>query len=40
MQHNFFFENRTVCETMSKNTVEPESPQKTLQYGACPLHAG
>jgi hypothetical protein len=29
-----------VYEIMSKNTVEPEGPQMTSQYGAYELHAG
>ena len=37
--NNFFLENRTVFEIMSKNTVEPEEPQMTSQYGAYELHA-
>ena len=36
----FFFENRAVYETMSKNVLEPKVPQMTLQYGAYTLHAG
>jgi hypothetical protein len=36
----FFFENRTDCEIMSKNMVQPEGTQITLQYGAYELHAG
>jgi hypothetical protein len=36
----FFFENRTVYEIMSKNTVETEGPQMTSQYGAYALRAG
>ena len=34
------FENRTVYEIMSKNVVETEGPQITLQYGAYALRAG
>jgi hypothetical protein len=33
-------ENRAVYEIMSKNMVEPERPQMTLQYGAYALNAG
>jgi hypothetical protein len=29
-----------VYEIMWKNTVEPERPQMTTEYGACALHAG
>jgi len=36
----FFFENRAVYETTQKNAVQPEKPQKTMQHGACTLHAG
>jgi hypothetical protein len=36
----FFFENRAVYETMSKNMVEPEGPQMTSQYNTYELHAG
>jgi hypothetical protein len=39
MLNNFFSENFTVCETMSKNVVETEGPQMTSQYGAYALHA-
>ena len=35
-----FFENRTVYEIMSKNTVEPQGPQMTSQYAGYELHAG
>jgi hypothetical protein len=37
--NNFFRENRTVNEIMSKNTVETEWPQVTPQYGAYALCA-
>jgi hypothetical protein len=30
----FFFKNRTVYETISKNMVEPEGPHMTSQNGA------
>jgi hypothetical protein len=40
MFNNFVSENRIVYEIMSKNVVEPERPQMTIQYGACALHAG
>ena len=40
MFSNFFPENRTVYEIMSKNVVEPEGPQMTSQYGAYEFHAG
>jgi hypothetical protein len=36
----FFSENRAVYEKMSKNMVEPERPQMTIQYGARAFHAG
>ena len=36
----FFLENLAVCETVSKNIVEPEGPQMTSQYGAYELHDG
>jgi hypothetical protein len=36
----FFPENRAVYEIKSKNTVEPDGPQMTSQYGADELHAG
>jgi hypothetical protein len=39
MFNNFFSENRAVYN-MSKNTVEPEKPQMTIQYGACALQVG
>jgi hypothetical protein len=39
MSNNFFPENRTVCEIMSKNWVDTEGPQMTSQYGAYALHA-
>jgi hypothetical protein len=32
MFSNFFFENRTVYETMWKNIVEPGKPQMTILY--------
>ena len=35
-----FAEDRTVYEIMWENTVEPNRPQITIQYGACALHAG
>ena len=38
---NFFSpKNRSVYEIMRKHTVEPDSPQMTIQYGACAVHAG
>ena len=40
MFNNFFSENRTVNETMSKNLVETEGPQMTSQHGAYALRAG
>jgi hypothetical protein len=40
MLNNFFFENRTVYEIMSKNVLETEVPQMTSQYGAHALRAG
>jgi hypothetical protein len=40
MFDKFFSENRNVYETMSKNEVDTEGPQMTLQYGACALRAG
>ena len=40
MFSNFFFEDRTVYEIMSKNVVEPEWPHMTSQYGAHALRAG
>jgi hypothetical protein len=33
MLNNLFSKNRTVYEIMSKNVVEPERSQKTIQYG-------
>ena len=36
----FFFENRAICEIMSKNVVEPAGPQMASQYVAYELHAG
>jgi len=36
----FFPENRAVYEIMWKNIVQPGRPQLTIQYGACPMHAG
>ena len=40
MFNNFFSENRTFYEIMSKNMVETEGPQLTSQYGAYALHVG
>jgi hypothetical protein len=40
MFNNFFSENGTVYEIMSKNVVDSEGPQMTSQYGAYALHAG
>ena len=40
MFRNFFSENRTVYEIISKNTVETEGLQVTSQYGAYAVHAG
>jgi hypothetical protein len=40
MFNNFFPENCTVYEIISKNIVETEGPQVTSQYGAYALHAG
>jgi hypothetical protein len=37
---NFFFENRTVYETIWKNMKVPDMPQMTILYGACALRAG
>jgi hypothetical protein len=37
---NFFFENRTVYEIMSKYIVETEGPQMTSQHGAYALRTG
>jgi hypothetical protein len=36
----FFPKNRAVYEIMWKNTVQPDRPQMTIQYGACALPAG
>ena len=36
---DFFQKSRAVYEIMSKNVVEPESPQMTSQCGSCVLHA-
>jgi hypothetical protein len=33
-------ENRAAHDTMSKNMVEQDRPQITIQYGACALPAG
>ena len=38
--NNCFFENRAVLEITSKNMMESQGPQMTLQYGAYDLHAG
>jgi hypothetical protein len=38
--NNFFLENRTVYEKMWENFVEWGSPQMTISYGVCALHAG
>ena len=38
MVNNILSENRAVYE-MSKNVVEPQSPQMTSHYGAYTLHA-
>jgi hypothetical protein len=40
MFNNFFSENRTVYEIMSKNIVETEGLRMTSQYGAYALRAG
>jgi hypothetical protein len=40
MFNNFFSENCTVYEIMSKNWVETEGPQIMSQYGAYALYAG
>ena len=40
MFNNFFPENRTVYEIVSKNVVETEGLQMMSQYGAYVLHAG
>jgi hypothetical protein len=40
LMFNNFFENRVTYEIMPKNTVQPEGPQMTPQYGAYELHAG
>jgi hypothetical protein len=40
MFNNFFSENSTVYEIMSKNVVETKGPQKTWQYGTYALCAG
>jgi hypothetical protein len=31
---------RALYEVITKNIVEPERPQMTLQHGVCVLHAG
>jgi hypothetical protein len=36
----FFLENRALCEIMWKNVVEPNRPQMTIQFSACPLYVG
>jgi hypothetical protein len=40
MFNNFFSENRTVCEIMSRHLVETEGPQMTSQHGAYALRVG
>jgi hypothetical protein len=40
MFSDFFPENRTVYEIMSKNVVVTEGLQMTSQYGTYALHAG
>jgi hypothetical protein len=40
MYNNFFSENRTVYEIMSKSVIETKGPQMTSQYGAYALRAG
>ena len=40
MFSNFFLENLSVYEIMSKNMLEPERPHMTPQYGAYALHVG
>ena len=40
MFSNVFRENRAFFETVSKNVVEPEEPQMTIQYDTHALHAG
>ena len=37
---SIFSQNRAVYEIMWENTVMPDRPQMTVQYGACALHAG
>jgi hypothetical protein len=38
--NNFFFsDNRSVCEIMWKNMLQPDRPQMTMSYGSCALHA-
>jgi hypothetical protein len=38
--NNFFSENRATYEIMRKNMGEPQTPQMTVEYGACALLAG
>jgi len=38
MINNFFPENRAVYEITWKNIAEPDGPQVTIQYLACPVH--
>ena len=40
MLNMILLQNRTVCETISKNMTEPEGTQTTSQYGAYELYAG
>ena len=40
MFNNFFSENRTVYEIMSKNLVETEGQQMTSHHGAYALRSG
>ena len=40
MFNNFYSENRTVYEIMSKYMVEPDTAQMAIPYGAWTLHAG
>ena len=32
--------NRVVCDIMWENDLLPDTPQMTIKYGACAVHAG
>jgi hypothetical protein len=40
LRSKHFSENLSICEITQKNTVEQDTPQMTIQYGAWALRAG